>query len=230
MGIKKKSRYALHVERWADGCGSGLCETARNICFARGSIPCDILFIGEAPGESENVLGKPFKGPSGRILNNVIERSIVPYNRCRAEDGLSSLRYAFTNLVGCIPRDQELGGKASRPLDDEVRACQPRLAEFVKICDPELIVCVGVTARDFLDPKVRHHLVAHRPLHWIGAWGQEKLTNPIKVIDIIHPSAILQAKTAQQGIMANRAAIVILSALQKVFDDERQDEEPIEPV
>src|SRR5262245_33856687 len=146
------SEFAAHVMEW-DGCTRcDLHRTRKKIVFARGEVPCRVLFIGEAPGESENVIGQPFVGPAGQLLDRIIERALP--------EGTS---YALTNLVCCIPRDDE-GKKPNEPGVEHVDACSPRLTDFVRICDPELIVAVGSTARNWLDPKCRPHVEFHRTI------------------------------------------------------------------
>jgi DNA polymerase len=55
---------------------------------ARGHVPCDILIIGEAPGASEDIIGRPFVGPAGILLDDILEKSLDP-----------DIRVAMTNLV-----------------------------------------------------------------------------------------------------------------------------------
>ena len=63
------SSFQQHREKWRD-CQSCLLNKCRNrVVMARGKLPSPILFIGEAPGESENVVGLPFVGPAGRLLD-----------------------------------------------------------------------------------------------------------------------------------------------------------------
>ena len=59
----ERTKWQLHVDRWRHGCGNALCDRAQKVCLARGSLPCDVLFTAEAPGESENVVGRPMVGP-----------------------------------------------------------------------------------------------------------------------------------------------------------------------
>ena len=56
----KLTLYERHKQRWADGCGDRCCDLAKRIVFARGTVPCDVLFLGEGPGESENIIGRTF--------------------------------------------------------------------------------------------------------------------------------------------------------------------------
>jgi uracil-DNA glycosylase len=94
--------FQLHVNRWGDCQQCELHRVRHKVVLARGRVPCDVLFIGEAPGASEDVLGLPFVGPAGHMLDYIIERSIGEHNELRKEKGLPGLRVAMTNLVCCM--------------------------------------------------------------------------------------------------------------------------------
>lgn len=190
------STYQLYVARWSGGCGSDQCAGAQRVCLARGQVPCDLLFVGEAPGESEDVLGRPFVGPAGRLLDQIIAQAVGSTHE--TEPGSGRLRVAFTNLVCCIPRDGD--SKATAPEDSQVLACGPRLSEFVGLADPALIVCVGALARDWLDPGYKHRI---------------RLQKEVPRIDIVHPAAVLRANVALRGLMVQRAVVQIQSAVEE---------------
>lgn len=135
------TKFQLHCGRWKDGCGSAHCAAAQHRVLYRGKIPCDVLFIAEAPGESEDCVGTPLEGPAGHKLDQIIERALA---QAPARPDGRPWRVGFTNLVGCIPRDDGgLAKAADGPDDDQVGACTPRLQEIVRIADPALLVLVG---------------------------------------------------------------------------------------
>jgi uracil-DNA glycosylase family 4 len=187
--MAKVSLFQQHCERWKDGCGASICEGARKV-FCRGKLPCDVLFIGEGPGESEDTIGTCFVGPAGKLLDHIISQAIP-----------SSLRVAFTNIVCCIPREED-GRKATEPDDDSILACQPRLVEFVEIAKPKLIVCVGAMARDWLSPGYAH---------------SAPIPRSIPRIDITHPAAILRASIAMKGLMVQRVVANLRNATEEYF-------------
>ena len=188
------SPWRAFVERWADCRDCVLCETRKNIVLARGSVPCDVLFIGEAPGESEDVIGQPFMGPAGKLLGDIVSRALGG-----PSESFTGIRTAFTNLVCCIPRNAN-GGKATEPDPNEVIACQPRLAEFIALCRPRLIVCVGALASRWIGNQ--------RTKYGIGG--------DVRIIDIIHPAAILRSNSAQQGMAIQRAVVQIANAVEEL--------------
>lgn len=133
-------RWKDHKERWIDCTDCSLCYTRNNVVLLRGTIPCDVLFIGEAPGVAEDVLGKPFVGPAGKLLDQIIKSSQdlinVPYTT------------AFSNVVACIPFLPDSRVKVTEPPKEAIDACWQRLCEVVELCDPTLIVTLGKTAQE----------------------------------------------------------------------------------
>ncbi len=182
--------WQKHVAEWRDCQRCELCKTRKKVVLARGVMPCDLVFIGEAPGESEDCLGKPFVGPAGHMLNQIIADAFA-----RVKEPPT---YALTNLIACIPRDPEQGGKADEPLPEHVKACAPRLQEFVLLCNPKLLVTVGTQARNWTDPKVRNSVKFHRT---------------IPSIHLVHPSAILKANIAQRGFLTQRNIVTLANAV-----------------
>jgi uracil-DNA glycosylase len=217
----RQSSYEAHCERWKEGCGAEICERAKRIVLARGSLPCDVLFIGEAPGESEDVLGRPFVGPAGKLQDRIVREALIragyaiaiPVEGGKARGGrggkdTGTLRLAYTNLVGCIPRDEE-GQKAGEPDDESVEACAPRLQEFVRIARPKLIVCVGRVARDWLDLKYHRHIEL----------DGDRTERQIPRVDVIHPAAILRVPVIHREINIQRSIITIAKAIMQYLPE-----------
>lgn len=174
--------------RWGKGCGSVDCKRASHVVLARGKIPCDVLFIGEAPGVSEDTLGVPFVGQAGKLLDQIIARAI--------EDIEPAPRIALTNLVGCIPLDEE-SRKTMEPDADTIAQCSQRLQDFVNLSSPRMIVLVGRLAEDWLDPRYK----------------TEVKFPDVPVIKIIHPAAILRMNVATQGLSVQRCIVDLNSAM-----------------
>lgn len=102
--------------------------------FGRGLWPADIMFVGEAPGKSEDILGEPFIGPAGRLFSEAIQE---------AEPG--RLRLFFTNLVACRPCDEK-DGPNRQPSHLEIENCRPRLVETFEQVKPKQVILVGNVA------------------------------------------------------------------------------------
>jgi uracil-DNA glycosylase family 4 len=136
--------WQKHVRDWSGCTRCSLSKTRTQVVLARGDLPCDLLFIGEAPGRSEDMIGLPFVGPAGHLLNAMI-RATVP----------ESIKYALTNLICCLPLGDD-GDKVDEPDPKHIKACAPRLQELVNLASPKVIVCVGTVARKYLDRSVPH--------------------------------------------------------------------------
>lgn len=141
-----------HQLKWGQCTACSLCHTRRNVVTYRGNTqPVDLLFIGEGPGQAEDVLGEPFVGPSGQLLTQIIEESIKSLN-----DGGTirlSFTYGFTNVVCCLPLDSK--GKIRKPKRDEMEACKERFLETLGICQPQGLVVVGDTAKEYVGGLMR---------------------------------------------------------------------------
>lgn len=180
------SPWQRHVRDWG---GCTRCELSKGrtfVCLARGELPSDILFVGEAPGRSEDLveiapgsgLGTPFVGPAGKLLDSMVAVALGPPG--------DRPRLCFTNLVGCVPLDSD-GDKAGEPEPRHIKACAPRLAALVAMAGPKLIVCVGRLPRRWIDRCVPHR----------DAFA----------IDIDHPAHILREPPAHRNLMRQRAEV-----------------------
>lgn len=105
-----------------------LYKTRINIVWSRGTSIKDVdaLFIGEAPGKEEDILGKPFIGRAGKLLDNWISDANI-------------LSYAIVNIIKCRPPGNR------KPNQDEIRSCFPYLIVQIQQFNPKLIVVLGAT-------------------------------------------------------------------------------------
>jgi uracil-DNA glycosylase family 4 len=185
-----------HKKKWQGCTRCLLCKNKgrKNVVIYRGVVPCDVLFIGEAPGTSENAEGLPFWGPAGKLLDDIIQRA---YQSLYAdyEDWNKSLtiRTAFTNLVGCIPLG-EGGIKATEPPLEAIQACSERVREFFVMAKPKLVVCVGELA------------VVHTGY----------IQCQVDYIHIVHPAAILRAELVRQAIPIKKCVVTIADAVREL--------------
>lgn len=102
-----------------------------NVVVGSGPLKTKILFIGEAPGRSEDKQGKPFVGSAGRILTKLLEQS-----------GMQRDDVYITNVVKCRPPKNRV------PRDCEIDACHPYLQKQLEVIRPKLIVLLGKTASE----------------------------------------------------------------------------------
>jgi DNA polymerase len=147
--------------------GCGLCETRHNVVFGVGKRDTDVLFVGEGPGEQEDLQGEPFVGPAGKLLDDML--SILDLDR-------NSNCY-IANIVKCRPpRNRD-------PLETEQDACIGYLRNQVALIKPKIIVCLGrIAAKRLIDPD-------YRITRQHGQWVEK---NGIWMTAIYHPSALLR--------------------------------------
>ncbi len=150
------------------GCTAcGLCETRHNVVFGIGNESADILFVGEGPGEQEDLQGLPFVGPAGKLLDDML--SIIDLDR--------GANCYICNIVKCRPPGNR------DPLETEQDACIGYLRNQVALVKPKVIVCLGrIAAKRLIDPDYR---ITRQHGQWVeknGTW----------MTAIYHPSALLR--------------------------------------
>ena len=143
-----------------------LCQNRHNVVFGVGKRNADIMFVGEGPGEQEDLKGEPFVGAAGHLLDDML--SIIDLNRKNVY---------IANIVKCRPprnRDPEEG---------EQDACIDYLRNQVALVQPKVIVCLGrIAAKRLLSPD-------YRITKEHGTWVCK---NGIWMTAIYHPSALLR--------------------------------------
>ena len=182
--------YQKHVRKWEYCSQCPLGEQRNKIVLARGKIPCDILFIGEAPGASEDVIGKPFVGPAGHLLLSLIKRTVE----------VSGLSYCLTNLVACFPREAKRGG-TNEPPTECVLACANRLREMVRIAKPRAIVLVGKLVSRHIAGEAQFRLDGKpKGVEWLKG-------KPMLFAEILHPAHILRLDDSQKPLAIRRCVV-----------------------
>lgn len=205
-----------HRGNWIACRRCGLCETRRNVVLARGSVPCDVLFIGEAPGFNEDTVGKPFVGPAGREVLDVAIRDAWELAGVKevasdenGDEVLVPFTYALTNIIACIPKDDE-ENKTSEPPGFAVEACRPRLIEFIRLCKPRGIVLLGKHAREAIAGEGDFLLGEETSAPWMPEddW--------IEFAMLPHPAWIVRMPTANRGLETQRLAVGIAEVLDRL--------------
>ena len=145
------------LEQAAEGCrGCDLYKDATQTVFGKGPEGAEIVFVGEQPGDNEDLQGEPFVGPAGRVLDDALE-----------DAGIDRSRVYITNAVKHFKFTPRGNRRIhAKPSAREVTACKPWVeAEFAAI-KPRAIVCLGATAaqailgRDFRITKQRGEIRA----------------------------------------------------------------------
>lgn len=216
------TKYQLHKQTWAKCTACSLSQGRCKVVFARGDIPCDVLFVGEAPGRSEDILGKPFVGPAGKLLDQIIEHSIGgwTWEKINDEGYEKKIRIAFYNAVSCYPKEQKETANHEPP-EEAIEACQAKLIEFVRIAKPKLIIRVGKTAlksipgQSIFSTNQNEKSYSYGSLPWIPE------SQFLLFAEIVHPAAILRANISNRGLMIQKAEVVIASAVQDMIDESK---------
>lgn len=144
-----------------------LCEERTNVVFGVGPRDAEVLFIGEGPGENEDLRGEPFVGRGGKLLDDMLE--IIDLSRKK--------NIYIANMVKCRPP------KNRDPLNTEQDACIGYLRNQVALIRPKIIVCLGrISAMRIIkeDFKIsREH----------GQWFEK---NGVWTMALYHPAALLR--------------------------------------
>ena len=145
----------------------GLCETRRNVVFGVGDQTADILFVGEGPGEQEDLKGKPFVGPAGKLLDDML--SIIDLDR--------NTNCYIANIVKCRPPHNR------DPLETEQEACIGYLRNQVALIKPKIIVCLG---------RIAACRIIREDFRITREHGQWTESGGVWITATFHPSALLR--------------------------------------
>ena len=145
----------------------GLCQTRHHVVFGVGNPDADVMFIGEGPGEQEDLRGEPFVGPAGMLLDDML--SIIDLDR--------KTNCYIANIVKCRPPHNR------DPEEAEQEACIGYLRSQIALVNPKIIVCLGrIAAKQLIDRDFR---ITRQHGQWIQKDG-------IWMMAIYHPSALLR--------------------------------------
>lgn len=167
--IKKLKESAKNCQ------GCDLYKNATQTVFGEGNIHAPLLLVGEQPGNKEDLIGKPFVGPAGRLLHNTL-----------AELDIDESLIYVTNTVKHFKFAQNGNTRQHRsPSEHEIRACKPWLLAELESIQPKVVLCLGATsAKALIDPNFHLHkergIFVNKTHYMVSA--------------TYHPSAILRAK------------------------------------
>jgi uracil-DNA glycosylase family protein len=170
-----------------EGCrGCPLWRSATQAVFGEGRTRATVMLVGEQPGDQEDIEGRPFVGPAGRVLDEAL-----------AEAGIDRGATYVTNAVKHFKF--EARGKRrihAKPTWSEAMACRPWLEAELAVVKPRVLVCLGATAAQSLLGK-QFRVTKQR-----GGWIDSELAELVTAT--IHPSAILRQRDtdARQAEMA----------------------------
>jgi len=148
-----------------------LCQARKQTVFGEGDPEAAIFFIGEGPGENEDLQGRPFVGRAGELLNKMI-----------AGMGLKREQVYIANIVKCRPPQNRT------PAPDEVAACTPYLVRQLEIVRPRVIVTLGL-------PATRYMLESNLSMGKMR--GQWQSWRGIPLMPTYHPAYLLRSYTPE---------------------------------
>ena len=158
-----------------------LCETRHNVVFGEGVQDAEVMFIGEGPGEQEDLTGRPFVGRGGKFLDEML--AMIELDRSKIFIG---------NMVKCRPPGNR------DPLAAEQEACIGYLRNQVALIRPNIIVCLGRIAAMKLikeDFKItREH----------GQWFEKA---GVQMTALYHPAALLRDPRKRPETFADLKAL-----------------------
>lgn len=123
--ISMAPNWTAHKQTWKNCTDCDLCEHRRKVVLYRGALPCEVLYIGEAPGETEDAMGYPMVGPTRPIVEDIHDSVVECVMEHRMSTDVPYIPHAITNIVACrTPSNRD-------PYKAEMLACKPRLDEQV---------------------------------------------------------------------------------------------------
>lgn len=168
------------LQRAAAGCRAcDLWERGAQTVFGEGAVGAGVMLVGEQPGNEEDVAGRPFVGPAGRLLNSALE-----------EAGIDRSQAYVTNVVKHFKWEPR--GKRrihAKPNAVEIAACIPWLEAELETVKPRVLVCLGATAAQALLGR-QFRVTQDR-----GKWVESALAP--YVMATVHPSSILRAPDSE---------------------------------
>ncbi|HLX62766.1 MAG TPA: uracil-DNA glycosylase [Planctomycetota bacterium] len=167
----KEERWRL-LEARAKACVNCVLHEGRtNVVFGTGNRKAKLVFVGEGPGQDEDLQGEPFVGRAGQLLNKIIGAM-----------GLKREDVYICNTVKCRPPNNRT------PLPDEIAACSPFLTEQLELISPRVIVALGAPAAKTL-LNTSSGITSLR-----GRWHWYKT---IPVMPTFHPAFVLRQYTEE---------------------------------
>jgi uracil-DNA glycosylase len=146
-------------------------DTRTKLVFGAGNANADLMFVGEAPGATEDQTGLPFVGRAGKLLDDLL-----------AEVGLERGDVFITNVICCRPPGNR------DPLPEEIEACKPYLYRKIELIEPKVICTLGNFATKLLTRSQRGITGVHgRPqVHELGG-------RTLRLFPLYHPAAALRS-------------------------------------
>jgi len=179
--------------------GCDLYRSATQVVFGLGPKNARVMFVGEQPGDQEDLQGEPFVGPAGALLDKALADAGIPRDQVYVTNAVKHFKWE--------PRGKRRIHK--KPRASEVKACRPWLEAELRSVKPAVVVCLGATAaQSMLGASFK--LMQQR--------GQV-VSSPAagRIVATIHPSAVLRAPDPEGRKAAYRMLVADLKAVAKTL-------------
>jgi DNA polymerase len=165
-------------------------DVRTKLVFGAGNANADLMFVGEAPGQQEDLQGLPFVGRAGQLLN-----------QCLEEIGIQRSDVFITNVICCRPPGNR------DPLPDEIEACKPYLYKKIALIEPKVICTLGNFATKLLTGNPAGITKQHgRPQ------AREVGGRVVQLFPLFHPAAALRTDAVKQLLREDFAKLPPLLA------------------
>ena len=158
-----------------------LSHTARSTVFCDGNVDAEVMLIGEAPGNQEDIEGKPFVGKSGQLLDKILETININRTNCY-----------ISNIIPWRPPGNR------NPTAEEINICLPFIKRHIQLINPKILMLVGsISAKSILDQTIGITKLR-------GIWHLYKdKNNEIPAFPVFHPAYLLRRPTNKAFMMTD---------------------------
>jgi DNA polymerase len=159
-----------------------LYKHATQVVFGEGPIPAPIVLIGEQPDDREDVVGRPFVGPAGKLLEDALEEAEIPRDEVYVTNAVKHFKWE--------PRGKRR--LHAKPNAAEIHACRGWLEREIALARPEVIVCLGATAAQVFFGRAFRVTDSRGELQDGAPWAKW-------ILATFHPSALLRMKAGDEA-------------------------------
>tara|TARA_Y100001970_G_scaffold91505_1_gene115438 strand:- start:1716 stop:2447 length:732 start_codon:yes stop_codon:yes gene_type:complete len=156
-----------------------LLETARSTVFCDGNVDAEIMLVGEAPGNQEDIEGKPFVGKSGQLLDKILETININRTNCY-----------ISNIIPWRPPGNR------NPTAEEISMCLPFIKKHIELVNPKILLLVGsISSKSILNKNLGITKLR-------GEWHIYKEGNiEVPALPIFHPAYLLRRPNNKSYVM-----------------------------
>jgi uracil-DNA glycosylase family 4 len=174
-------------------------KTRIHAIFGEGNLDAKIMLVAQAPGIKEDEVGKMFIGPSGIVLDDLLE-----FNNVQREN------LYITNLIKCMLPNYR------KPKQDEIDICSEYLDEEIKLIDPTVLVPLGHYSTKYILEKYNLEILSKKDFNKL--YGKLTIVDGRKILPLQHPAAIVYNPDLKEVLMNNYHKLQVLSKTCKWYE------------